>query len=116
MLSLLHPVRVRYPILPLRRFTESASAGFPSAAVGYEDEPLDLHDYVVRNAAATFFMSAAEDLFDEHIRRGSVLVVDKSLAPAAGKLVVVELHGGSLCGECRPPVPVSWFSGSWSPC
>jgi len=70
------------------------NAGFPSAAEGYEDNPLDLHALLVRNPAATFFYTVnGDELRDEHIRHNSILVVDRSMRPARGKLVVTEDAG-----------------------
>lgn len=67
------------------------AAGFPSPAEGYEDNSLDVHSYVVRNPAATFFWRVRGDtLTHEGILDGSVLVVDRSVDPKVGKLAVVE--------------------------
>lgn len=79
----------------LTRFSDNLSAGFPSAAEGYEDEPLNLHAWLVRNPAATFFYRVRGDgLREEHIRDDSILVVDRSVCPSRGRLVV-----GEECGE-----------------
>lgn len=78
----------------LPRYIDSLSAGFPSAAEGYEDEPLNLHDWIVRHPAATFFYRVRGDqLIHEHIRDGSVLVVDRAVVPCRGRLAVVERDG-----------------------
>ena len=75
-------------------FSESISAGFPSAAEGFEDEPLDLHRWLVRHPAATFLFRVRGDaLRDEHIRDGSLLIVDRSIKPSDRKLVVAEQEG-----------------------
>jgi 4-hydroxy-4-methyl-2-oxoglutarate aldolase len=53
---------------------EYLSAGFPSAAEGYEDEPLNLHDWLVQNPAATFFYRVrGDELRDEFVRDGAIL-------------------------------------------
>ena len=76
------------------RFADCLSAGFPSAAEGYEDDPLNLHDWLVAHPAATFFYRVTGDcLRDEYIRDGSILVVDRSLVPSRGRLVVTEEGG-----------------------
>lgn len=70
------------------------SAGFPSPAQGYEDEPLDLHALLVRHPAATFFYRArGDELRAEGIRDGSILVVDRSIKPTPGRLVVADVDG-----------------------
>ncbi len=83
-------------------FSDSVSAGFPSAAEGYEDEPLNLHNWIVRNPAATFFFRVSGDvLCDEHIRDGSLLVVDRSIEPSRGRLVVAEEEGRFIVARHR---------------
>jgi hypothetical protein len=72
------------PTLTLRRFG-SIAAGFPSPAQGYEDEPLDLNDLLIRHPAATFFFRARGDRYRaDGILDGSILVVDRSVKPAPG--------------------------------
>ncbi|MFW6336750.1 MAG: LexA family protein [Phycisphaeraceae bacterium] len=72
----------------------SVAAGFPSPAQGYEDEPLDLHQLLVKRPAATFFFRArGGELRREGIRDGSILVVDRSLTPSPGQLVVADRDG-----------------------
>lgn len=77
------------------------AAGFPSAAEGFEDEPLDLHKWLVRRPAATFFFRA-QGLEHEHICDGSVLVVDRSLTPARGRLVLIEADGAFAVTRYQP--------------
>lgn len=71
------------------------SSGFPSPAEDYEEPPLDLHNLVVANPLATYFMEMDSD---EHValgvQRGDILTVDRSLEPAAGRLVVVVADEG----------------------
>src|SRR5258707_989953 len=94
-----------FPLLV--RFSDNLSAGFPSAAEGYEDEPLNLHAWLVRNPAATFFYRVSgDDLAAEHVRDGSILVVDRSLSPRAGHLVLVEVDGAFAVMRHRTGTPV----------
>jgi len=37
-------------------FSSKVQAGFPSPASDYEDRKLDLHEYLIQNPAATFFL------------------------------------------------------------
>ena len=43
------------PPQPLPLGLVKVSAGFPSPAADYQDERLDINDYLVRNAVSTFF-------------------------------------------------------------
>ena len=89
-------VSVRSVIL----YSDNLSAGFPSAAEGYEDEPLNLHNWLVLNPAATFFYRIrGDELRAEHVRDGSILVVDRSLHPRLGRLVIIEEAGAFVV--CR---------------
>lgn len=70
------------------------NAGFPSPAQGYEDEPLDLNQKLRIDAPATFFYQAKGNAFiHEGICDGSYLVVDRSLTPRSGQLVVADFNG-----------------------
>lgn len=79
--------------LSLRRFGP-VSAGFPSPAQGYEDEPLSLDDLLIPRPAATFFFRVrGQELLTEGIRDGSILVVDRSIDPVPGCTVVADWNG-----------------------
>lgn len=89
------------PTLTLRRFGTIA-AGFPSPAQGYEDEPLDLNELLIRHPAATFFFRARGDRYRaDGILDGSILVVDRSVRPTTGRFVVADWHGERQV--CRMP-------------
>lgn len=75
----------------------SIGAGFPKASEGYEDQPLDVQDWLVKCPAATFFFRLVGDaLRDEGLPSGAVLVVDRSIKPQQGKLAVVEHEGAFI--------------------
>lgn len=78
--------------LPL--FLESVSAGFPSPADDYLENRLDLNDYLIRNPAATFFVRVTGDsMIDAGIHSGDILVVDRSLTPKDGSVVIAVIDG-----------------------
>ncbi len=69
-------------------------AGFPSPADGYLTDTLNLHDLVVKNPPATFFVRVVGDsMKDAGIVSGDILVVDRSLEPRQDKIVVAILDG-----------------------
>jgi len=75
-------------------FLSSVEAGFPSPADDFIETQLDLNRLVVKNEAATFFVKVAGDsMVNAGIRSGDLLVVDRSLAPTSGKIVVAIIHG-----------------------
>lgn len=73
------------------------SAGFPSPASDYEDKRLDINDYLVRNAVSTFFFPVQGDSMQgAEIFDGDILVVDKSVEPQHGHIVVAFVDGERL--------------------
>ncbi|WP_240498706.1 LexA family protein [Thauera propionica] len=73
------------------------SAGFPSPAADYEDKRLDINGYLVRNAVSTFFFPVQGDSMQgAEIFDGDILVVDKSVEPQHGHIVVAFVDGERL--------------------
>ena len=73
------------------------SAGFPSPAEDYADRRLDINEYLVRNPVSTFFFSVQGDSMEgAEIFDGDILVVDRSISPAHGHIVVAFLNGERL--------------------
>lgn len=73
------------------------SAGFPSPAADYEDKHLDINEYLVRNPVSTFFFSVEGDSMQgAEIFDGDILVVDKSVRPRHGQIVVAFVDGQRL--------------------
>jgi len=87
------PVRTSRPI-PLPLFTGKVAAGFPSPADDYIEKTLDLNELLVKKPAATFFVRAeGESMLDAGIHPNDILIVDRSLEPVAGKIVICALNG-----------------------
>lgn len=84
-----------------------AALGFPSPAEDFVDDSLDLNELLVRNPPATFFYRACGNSMREAgIYSGDVLVVDRSVEPAQGDIVVAIWDGNApackvlrLCGD-----------------
>ena len=75
-------------------FTFKVSAGFPSPADDYIEAPLDLNDYLVRHPSATFFVRATGDsMTGAGIFPNDILVVDRSLKPISGKIIIAMVDG-----------------------
>jgi DNA polymerase V len=87
-------------------FGNYIKAGFPSPADDYIENRLDLNELLIKHPAATFFVRVeGESMENALIRSGDVLVVDRSLSPAHGKIVVAVLNGEftvkriAMCGK-----------------
>ena len=72
----------------------SVVAGFPSPAEQYQETPLDLNELLVKRPAATFFVKVqGESMIGEGIHDGDLLVVDRSLRPADGDVIIASVDG-----------------------
>jgi len=75
-------------------FSSGVSAGFPSPAEDHIDRKLDLNELLIQNPEATFFVRVAGDsMTGAGIHHGDILVVDRSLQAAHGKIVIASIHG-----------------------
>ena len=81
-------------ILPLPLFSGKVAAGFPSPADDYVEKSLDLNELLVKKPAATFFVRAqGESMLGAGIHPNDILVVDRSIDPVPGKIVICALNG-----------------------
>ena len=70
------------------------SKGFPSPAVDYAEQRLNPDDYLVKNKASTFFARViGNSMIDAGIFPNDVVVIDRSITPSLGDIVMVELDG-----------------------
>lgn len=75
-------------------FMDKIAAGFPSPASDYLESSLDLNEFLIKNPLATFFLKATSEAMRESgIFAGDLLIVDRSLKPKCGDIVIVELEG-----------------------
>ena len=71
-----------------------APAGFPSPAADHYDKRLDLNEHLVLHPEATFFLRVKGDsMIGAGIHDGDLLVVDRSLEPNHGRVVIAVLDG-----------------------
>lgn len=80
--------------VPLSKAPIAVSCGFPSPAQDYYDGPIDLTEMLIEDQAATFIVRAAGDsMTGAGISNGDELLIDRSLAPRSGDVVVAVLDG-----------------------
>lgn len=66
--------------------------GFPSPAQDHYEKRLSLDEHIVRHPAATYFVRVEGDGMQKAgILSGDILVVDRSLKPVSGHIVIVLL-------------------------
>ncbi len=70
------------------------SAGFPSPADDHLEKNLDLNNHLVKHPAATFFVRVSGDsMINAGINDNDILIVDRSLKPSHGKIVIAVVDG-----------------------
>jgi DNA polymerase V len=78
--------------LPL--FGSKVQAGFPSPANDHMETAFDLNQHLVRSPASTFFVRVAGDsMLKAGIHPNDILVVDRSISPSHGKIVIAAVDG-----------------------
>jgi DNA polymerase V len=81
----------------------TASCGFPSPADDYLDRPLDFNELLIQNPAATFAVRLASDsMIGAGLFPGDIAIVDRSVAPTPGCIVLALLDGEFTVKRYRP--------------
>jgi DNA polymerase V len=79
-------------LLPLG--ATAVSLGFPSPAEDFQDDAIDLNEFLVRNPPATFLYRAEGcSMLHAGICDGDVLIVDRSVSPEDGDIVIAIWDG-----------------------
>jgi DNA polymerase V len=75
-------------------YATAVQAGFPSPADDYLEGTLDLNEHLIRRPAATFFLRVLGDsMTGAGIHSGDLLIVDRSMHPANGRIVIAVVDG-----------------------
>ena len=82
--------RIRLPL-----YGCSVPAGFPSPADDHLRQVLSLDEHCIRRPAATFMAEVkGSSMVDANIHDGDVVIIDRSISPRHGHIVVAVLDGG----------------------
>jgi DNA polymerase V len=85
---------VGIPPIRLPLFSHKVAAGFPSPADDYIQDRLSLDEHLIHHKESTFFVRAkGNSMVGVGIHDGNILVVDKSLKPSSGNIVVAFIDG-----------------------
>ena len=80
--------------LSLPIYSNKVTAGFPSPADDHIEGKLDLNTHLIKHPSATFFVKATGDsMIGAGIHEGDILVVDRSLEPRNGKIIIAAIDG-----------------------
>ncbi|MFD2245211.1 LexA family protein [Pontibacter ruber] len=78
--------------LPLSR--DYVAAGFPSPADDYLEDKVNLQHVLIRNPTATYLVRVrGESMRDARLHDGDILVVDRSLKPSDGHIIIGVVDG-----------------------
>lgn len=81
---------------------ESIEAGFPSPNGGYIDSNLDVNEFLVSHPNTTYIYRVSGDsMIDAGILPDDYVLVDSSVEPRSGDIVVVQLDGEYTIKELR---------------
>jgi len=70
------------------------ATGFGAAADDYMERGIDLNEQLIRNKPATFFMRVSgNSMINACIHDGDVVIVDRSVKPVTGKIVIAVVDG-----------------------
>ena len=73
------------------------ASGFGAAADDYMERGIDLNEQLVRNKPATFFMKVSSNcMINAGIYDGDIVIVDRSIKPINGKIVIAVIDGDML--------------------
>jgi DNA polymerase V len=73
------------------------ATGFGAAADDYAERGIDLNEQLIRNKPATFFMRVSgNSMVNAGIFDGDIVIVDRSLKPQNGKIVIAVIDGEML--------------------
>ena len=73
------------------------ATGFGAAADDYMERGIDLNEQLIMNKPATFFFKMnGEAMTGAGMQRGDVLIVDRSIKAANGKIIVAVVDGEML--------------------
>ncbi|OUS14705.1 hypothetical protein A9Q88_12935 [Gammaproteobacteria bacterium 50_400_T64] len=72
--------------------------GFPSPAEDFTDRNLDLNEHLIAHPSATYFVRASgRSLSGRGIHDGDLLIVDRSITPKDGAIVIAAINGELAC-------------------
>src|SRR6187551_3382660 len=73
------------------------ATGFGAAADDYMERGIDLNEQLIRNKPATFFMRVSgNSMINAGIYDGDIVIVDRSIKPQNGKIVIAVIDGEML--------------------
>ncbi len=83
-------------------YQSAPQAGFPAPGDDMVEMSLNVHDLLVKHPESTFFVRVEGDSMEgAGIFSGDVLVIDRSIEPRSGMIVVAAVDGGLVVKRLR---------------
>ena len=80
--------------LTIALFSNKVQAGFPSPAMDYLEERIDLNKEFIKHPLATFIVECTGDsMINAFIPPKAKLIVDRSISPKSGDIVLAVING-----------------------
>ena len=81
-------------IFNISNYSKIEEENLPSPADDHLEKSLDLNNYLIKHPAATFFVRVSGDsMMNAGINDNDILIVDRSLKPSHGKIVIAVVDG-----------------------
>ncbi len=94
------PRTLKHYAIPL--YSCSIAAGFPSPADEFLEGKLDLNQHLIHHPLATYFVRVSgESMLGAGIHPGDLLIVDRSIEPRDGKIVIAVVNDELLVKRLR---------------
>lgn len=91
-----------HTLLELPLFISRVPCGFPSPAQDYVEQRIDLNNLLVSHPSSTYFIKVSGDsMIEGGIHDGDMLIVDSSVKPVHGDVVVAALDGEFTVKQLR---------------
>ena len=73
-------------------------SGFPSPANDYVENPININDLLIKRPSSTFLMRfRGNDMLFSGIKNNAILIIDRSLKPNSGDIIVASANGEFIC-------------------
>ncbi|WP_422102020.1 LexA family protein [Vreelandella sp.] len=97
-LTIMGRVDTSAPTVKLPLAAGEVRTGFPSPADDYLESELDLVAHLVQHPSATYYLRAkGSSMTGAGIYNGDLLIVDRSLEPKNGHIVIMSVDGELTC-------------------
>ena len=90
-------------------------AGFPSPAEDFIEGSLDLNDYIKHPAATYFVQAEGDSMIGAGIYDGDLLIVDRSLEPKNGSIVIASVMGELTVKRLQRDTQGAWLLKAENP-